>query len=375
VSLFSLSAAERVSKCAASAALPRVYSEGSHASRGKEIHAFLCAVLKGTPRDTALAAVPADLREFCAALPAPDAGTPELAFAWHSETGAVRVLGSDIGRDYQTDPAEIPGTADVVQLEPGACRVDDYKSGFLEVTPAAANLQLGALALCAARVSGASEVTVRIRKITESATFEDDSAVLDVFALAEVEKLLKETVRHVHTALRLVRAKAMPNVTEGEWCRWCPARLACPAKMGAIMALRAPEGVATQFGALLGEDATQAHALYERAEEAMKTIRGQLYGYARDNPIRLPDGQVFGPVTSTREEVDATVAWPVLAELGPEVAAAAVEASSSKAAIDRALVRFGLGEKKREVMGRLRDAGAFISKETTTVRKHKEKTP
>jgi hypothetical protein len=374
MSLFSFSALERVSKCAASAALPRVYSVGDAAARGKHIHAFLCAISKGSSLDQALVGIPADLREFCAALPTPDPGTPEIAFAWHSETGAVRVLGSDIGRDYVTDPAEIPGTADVVLLEPGRVRVDDYKAGFLDVEPAASNLQLAALALCAARVTGASEVTVRIRKVTESAAFEDDTATLDVFALAETEKLLKETVRHVHQALRIVRAKAVPHVSEGDHCRWCPVKLSCPAKVSALVALRTPEGVATQFSALLGEDAAQALALYERAEEAMKTIRGQLYGYARDNPIRLSDGQVFGPVTSSREEVDATRAWPVLAELGAEVAAAAVEASSSKAAIDRALVRFGLGERKREVMARLREVGAFTSKESTTVRKHKEKT-
>ena len=367
----------RLRACAASEALPQVFSPPSeHADRGNAIHAYLCKRSQGALKADALAAVPLEWRDLCAALPEVSPGTAEMAFAWNYETGAVRVLGEDIGRDYKLEEGEIAGTADLVGIDCNAARaeVTDYKAGFLDVEPARTNLQLGALAMCVAKVADVSAVLVRIRKITESGEFIDNEHELDAFDLAGIESELREILKHVRTAQRIVRAGGTPNVVEGEHCRWCPAKLACPAKVSALVQLRTPGGLSQKFEALLGEAPAQALAAYEAAEEAMKTIRAQLYAYARENPIALPDGQVFGPVSTTREQVDASVAWPVLLELGSQVSADAIEAKTSKAAIERAIAKHGHAERKKEVFGRLRDVGAFLSKTTEAITKHREKT-
>jgi Protein of unknown function (DUF2800) len=368
VSRITFSKLDRLEKCAGGHALPQVYSEGAAASRGSAIHAYLCNVSLGVA--DALTQVPEEHRAFCAALPPPDAGIPELAVAYNYETGAVRELGVNIGREYELQPGEIGGTLDLAKPD----EVHDYKAGFLDVEGPETNLQLGAQALVWARLRGLSEVKATVRKITEAATFEDRTATLDVFALAEVERRIREIVRWCRRAEHVVRAGGVPDVSDGEHCRWCPARAACPAKVAALVQLRQPDGLAKRFEALLGEAPAEALALYERAEEAMKTIRAQIYAFARENPIRLADGHVFGPRSSTREGVDARSAWPVLLEVGgAELAAAACEVETSKAAIERALAAAGLGARKREVFDLLRRANAITSKTTETVTRHKPK--
>jgi hypothetical protein len=365
VSRITFSKLDRLERCAASHALPQVYSEGVHAARGSAIHAYLCALSLGTSREVALAAVPEEHRTLCAALDAPQAGTPELAVAWSFETGEARALGVNVGRDYETRDGEIAGTLDLlVDGEPP--EVIDYKAGFLDVAPPASNLQLGAQALSVARLRGAAEVKATVRKIKDDGTTEDRSHVLDVFALVEVEARIKEIVRYTRRAERLVRAGQTPDVAEGEHCRWCPARAACPAKVGALVQLRKPDGLAQRFEALLGEAPAEALALYERAEEAMKTIRGQLYAFAREQPITLPDGQVFGLRSTTRNSVDAQTALRVLTALvGSEAAAPAFELETSRAAILRAVPK----AQHKAALAALEEAGAFIPKTTETVTK------
>jgi RecB family exonuclease len=369
------SALPRLEKCAASVALPWATRESGASSRGTAIHAFLCALSKGTPRELALDGVPEEHRALCALLPDPDAGTPELAFAWNFETGAVRVLGSDLGRNYDTTPEEIAGSADLVVLDPSRAEVTDYKTGARAVDPAADNLQLGALALCVAKLTGARTVRVRIRKITEVGAFEDEVAELDAFALAWVEERLRTVVQRVRAAQRATESGSAPDVAEGDHCFFCPARLACPAKVAALVQLRTPQAVVARFAALLTEDAAAAYTVYERAEEALRTIRRQLYAYAAQQPIPTGDGQLFGAVSDSREEVDGARALAVLlAEVGPAVASKAITAESSKAAIERALSGAGLKTRRREVFRRLRDAGAITKRTTTRVRKFKEHT-
>lgn len=371
--MISFSKLARLRQCASSAALPQIYSEsGDAAQRGNEIHAYLCRKSQGKSQDECEKGLSKENVLFCRNLPFPLDGTPEMAMAWHEDTGNVRMLGEDIGRNYVLLDGEIAGTADLVAInvDTGTPIVSDYKTGRWDAEHPSTNLQLGALAVCVAKLAEASRVIVRIIKVLDDATFHVTEHTLDAFDLAAVETEMRQIMRRVRSAERMVRAGQIPDLTEGPECTFCNAKLHCPAKVGALVQLRNPTGLARRFDALLGEDPAEALALFEKAEEAVKTLRGQLYAFAKENPIRTKEG-IFGPVPRTVEGVDAALAVPVLRSLGDSFAGDAVEVSTSKAAIERACQAHGID--KKEVMAALRSANAFSTKTTETIRLHKER--
>ena len=381
MNLISASAIERVDACAPSAALPRVYRDTDAGQRGDDIHAFLCRLGQGTARDTALASVPEAHRGVCAELPDPGRGECEVAFAYDVVSGKARILGSDIDRQYgKLPPTEIPGTADHISMSGDVLTVMDYKTGHGEVTPARENLQLHFLALCATKAYGASKARVVLRFIHDDGGTHDDSHDLDAFDLADTAARLRKIYDRVKYAQRDIEQGKTPPLHEGAHCKYCPAKSGCPAKIGWLVRLTAPDAVKQKFGALLtGETAAQAYEVWKRIDDVKKDLDAQLYAWARENPIDLGNGRVFGLTTSEREYLDGQTVFRVLSELhGASVANEAVELSATKTSLEKALKtvapRGALAGFKREALKRIGDADGIQVKVTETIKEHTRET-
>lgn len=381
MALFSASSFERVALCPASAVLPQVAREGGAAvEKGNHVHAFKAALAEGVAHEVALAAVPAEWRDLCAALDAPAPGTlAEVAFAVNARTGAVRVLGTNIGREYTLEQGEIAGTADTV-VPAEVLVVGDYKTGRGEVTAAARNKQLAFLAYAAATVYKRDEAIVEIVKIGPSGYETTDSAHLDALDLQAARALIRDTHQRVVDAQQEIKRGRQPALREGSHCTWCPARLACPARTALVRRLAEPEALATSFAAALSpHTAARAHELLSRAEDVVRDLRAQLVMFAQEFPIDLGDGRTYGPVECEREAVTGSVAHAVLERLhGREVADAACELSTSKAAIERALKKVAergqLAGLRRQALDEIEVCGGVELKRSVQVKEHTQHT-
>lgn len=378
MNLISISAVQRADACAASVVLPRSTYDSKASDKGTGIHGYLCRRVQGVPQDEALAQVPEAQKVTCANLPDPGRGMAEVAFAYDVETGHARELGRDINRQYgKLGPTEIPGSADLVQMAGDVVEITDWKTGHTEIPPARENLQLHTLALAACRTYGASKARVHLVHIHDDGSTWRDSHDLDAFDLEEIAERLSRLWTRVQIAKRAVAQGKQPDTREGAHCQFCPSRVACPAKTAWLVRLTVPEGIAQRFDTLLtGSTARQAYEIVKRADEVLNDLRAKLYQWARENPIELEDGKVFGLTTQEREYVDGREAFDVLTRLySAAVAQEACELSTSKAAIERALKtvapRGSLAAYKRNVLDEIAKAGGIEVKVTETIREFK----
>ncbi len=352
---------DRAIACPASVTLPQAPSTGAAAGAGHAIHAYLADPAH------ALDAVPEEHRDACeaidlAALPAGAQWAHEVTFAWEPVTGHGRELGRDLGRNYTAaSETEFVGTADVVGLTSDAVWIWDYKSGFRAVPAPARNWQLRMLAIAATSAYGRTEARVGLIHLNgdtprfRSAMF--DALDLDV-AAAELR-----------AAMRTWTPGATP--VQGDHCAYCPAFDACPAKLALFRQ-------AVDMPALTDENAAAVYLRCEAVAQVLGRVRGALEMRAKEHPIALPDGTVYGPVVTERESVEARVVQAQLTKLhGPEVAAKALEIKSSKAAIERAIATVAKrGEKAKLVTAALDAIGAadgINTKRTETVKVHRPK--
>ena len=232
--------------------------------------------------------------------------------------------------------------------------VVDWK-GFALVERASVNAQLHLAALGFARMFGRTECDVAI--VDEARPM--DVAYLDALDLEAFAIEVKQIVETTRTSTVLV---------EGEHCRWCPAFLAgCPLKRK--LADEAASGELMRRAEALipfatDADATRAYELAANVRTFLKRLDAALCARAKEAPIPLADGKVFGPhVKRGDETIDAAVAYDVIrAERGDETARAAVEWSTTKAQIKRALEivvgKGGVAAAERKTLAEIRARAA-----------------
>jgi hypothetical protein len=367
----SASRIDRAIHCTASVLLPQVDESGPAADRGTAIHRYLAT--GELPEDV-------ELRAACevfdrATLPTdPALWAANVAFAWDCETDKGRELGRHLNRQYpETAPTEYRGEADVVGMDADGetVAVIDFKSGWSRKTPAHESMQLRMLALGACRAYGRSRARVALCHLRDDGSAYWEWAELDAFELEASGVVLR--------ALAAAIAEGDDKPRMGEWCRYCPAFRACPAQTALIrhMSWEPAQTAEDILSQLTPERAALAYQRLQQVREAMKRVDAALHAWAKEHPIQLPNGQVFGPVATTREVVSGDVAYRVLSEkYGQEVALAACEMSASKASIERALKPLAAktGEKvthlKRAALEALGAAGGLEEKVSVTVREH-----
>jgi len=302
----------------------------------------------------------------------------EVAYAYDITTDRVRCLGANLGRNYGQSPSEFAGSADYVRVEGATVTVVDLKTGLSEVPHPSRNAQLRALAFMVARWHAADVARVGILHAPEGRTPWWSWATFDAFELATIGAELRTLAERVEFARRDVEAGKTPRLVVGEHCNNCPARFGCPARVAMAQRLAGePEAVVMDLKAMLTpESAALALARWKAAKKAVDEVGQALHAYAKESPIPLGDGRVWGPVESQREVIDADRAWPVLvAKYGANTALKAMSLDTSKAGLERmARVVRGTASGKAptlkaitaEALDALRAAGAVSTKTTTT---------
>lgn len=399
---------DRVSVCAASAALPQGrQAASSYADTGTAVHRFIeetraraaTYVLQGAPyadaletaRTELLAAIPqeADHYPLCEGFDwslVPEGAQLEVALAWDPATGVGRVLGESIERDYATATArELVGTADLVGRIGDRVLVADWKTGN-KLVGAAEAWQLRFLAVAAAAAVGASGALVAMVYLRDDRAY-IDRAEFDAFDLLVFAAELEQLVARVSAARQVAAAGRVPDVAMGPWCRYCPAMASCPAQVRLVQQLArrverediTPERVMAQVQAMTPADAGAAWVKLERAEALLRYLREGLDTYVRQvGDVPLPDGRVLREVPSTRRYLIPRVAEKVIHALDyrePDekrhigMDAITYEPVTSMAQIKRALVAHGRKQKEAEaIAGEIDAAGGFESKTSTPVK-------
>jgi hypothetical protein len=377
----SASALPRISRCPASAVLPQVQSTSEEAEWGTVAHAFLAdAVTNG--RADALPRVPEAHREQCEGLDLSwlniGQWAAEVAFALNVATGEARELGRDTGRSYRGLLAdEVPGTADLVGITGDAIVILDAKTGQA-VDAAAKNWQLKFLAVCAARVYGKSKAVVGLVYLRDERAY-IDRAELDALDLDDAVGELVDILDRVDVARIKVKAGQVPDVSEGLWCKHCPAFAACPAKRDLALALAGNPPAELQLGMLTPTTAGVAWSKLVEAKQLLGKVEAAVKAaVAEYGEVPLPDGRVLREVATERESIDGEKAWQALANLyDRDMADVFTERSTSKAHIRRVLSEIAKGSGQslavleRDAIKAIRKAGGIHTKTTRSVREVK----
>lgn len=302
-----------VETCPASAHGPDIWQEsGDAAEAGTGRHAFLFD-LQHFSREVALARIPADApwRKTCESIDVSEIpkGRAEVGFSYDPETGAVAWLPSgrnNEGYDLSIPPHFITGTVDLIV--DSERRVIDWK-GPERVDDPAINFQVGFYAMAVARLMEWDSVSIGIANIDPSGQIRWHDDVLDVWALADVERRIAATLAVAKTANR-----ADGPYRRGAHCTRCSGLVACPAAMSLVATLvNAPPfdqtGMVSADLARAYEDATivrEALALTQRAVEETVYQTGKL---------ELPGGGSLQIVERPRKSLDVVPAVKVLREL------------------------------------------------------------
>lgn len=290
------SALDRTIKCPASQALPHITEPpGKAARKGTSIHTYLEHVDGGKNVEGAIALVPEEHQPLCRAIDPSDLPTDkslyaaEVAVAYDYATGKGRMLGQGKSRNYgQLSPTEIAGTSDVMAWGQ-YLKVSDYKTGMGYVPAAKGNPQLLLIALAGTRALGLDTATVEIIRVNETGPPVRDLAEVDEFDLDSFALKVKQTMASVQVAATEIEAGRTPDVREGGWCKYCPAKQACPAKRGLLADLvaKGPDALAHSDMPVVYKRVRNLNNLAEKAMERLKAL-------AREAPIEIGDGLMYG---------------------------------------------------------------------------------
>jgi len=386
---------QRVVACPGSAVLPRVDTESDEAAHGQVVHDFLAAV-PTAGRDAALEAVPLEHRAALEGIPVGSLPLDakrfkaEVAYAYNLDTERARFLGQHLKRRYTTEPNEVPITLDVAGVDGELALVADYKSGWGHVPPAPENLQIGLGVLVVADVEGLQEGRGAIIRVRDTGEPWYDEAEFSPFELEVVREQLREARAKVREQRARFEAGKTVNVTTGKHCRYCPAKLHCPAfqQTLATMATRPDDLVQELRSMLTPELAARAYRNFKFAKEALQVIELALRGFAADHPIPLEDGKVYGYEERTEKSFDARTVFEVLSSgYGIEAAKAGVEFEASNASIERgirawrdakALAEPGrkapsMAPEVRKVVDQVHQLGGITERPKVTMREHTPK--
>ena len=349
----------RLAICPTSAALPRIDRVTARSERGSVVHAFLADYLRDG--DAAYKSVPEAYRTDCHAI-----NVERLPVG----VGTVAV-------EARLERKGMQGTADVVGLTADAVVVIDWKTGWADHAPAREHKQLLWYAIAAAETHKRREAIVAIGRVRDDGGIWTDIATLDCFDLDAAAAEIDEIIRRAN------QANAGDKVTTGEHCKYCPAFANCPATK-AVVGLLAVDARMIDEEVRLDLTPANAARAWDRiklAERVIDDAKAALKTFAETvGPFELPNGNVVGPVETSRRSIDATLAQSVLeAAHGPEFARSAIrfEPSTSFMAIKEALAPIApkgkLAGMQRAIETALDVAGAVKVSTGISVKEHKPK--
>lgn len=297
---------EREIQCPASAVIsPMVHEGGVCADRGNEIHVFCRSVIAGTPRALALATLTnAEWRETCEQIDfAVLCGgvlrvRAEVAYRLNVETEEVTELGMNLGRHYPPRAAnDVDGTNDYEGfLITGMPVVTDIKTGFWPVTLCKDNPQLK---FHARVLMLKHDVDKGMARIALDGQIAFDTHIftrleLDLFGDELVDRRVR--IARANEALQAGRVEVHANE---KWCRYCPAKVACP-KFTSLARAMLPElrEVHASWGRMTAEERAAAYLMAAEARDLADRIVESMKRLACTEPIALPNGKVLRETSS-----------------------------------------------------------------------------
>lgn len=295
---------EREIECPASAVLsPIVQESGEFAERGNAIHVFCRSVIAGTPRNLALAQVPeGPWRETCEQI---DFGIlcggvtdvrAEVAYRIDLEAETARELGLNLGRRYpERAPHEVDGTNDFEgRRSNGRLVFTDIKTGFHLVTLCRDNPQMLFHAAALMLLHGVDEVEGRIGYIDVGGVVRFDAHVFTPLDVDRYLDVLRARRGRIARANEMLRGGARLEVHAGSWCRYCPAKVACPRFTALAHAMLGDlREVHQKWGTLTKEQRATAYLMAAEAKDLAERIVESMKDIARTAPIALPAGKVL----------------------------------------------------------------------------------
>jgi hypothetical protein len=378
---------DRAAICPPSIALPQIFTEGEPddaRAKGSSTHEFLKRV-SDVGRDAALAETDEIWRDRCASINVAKLAdrlklSTEVALAYNWREDTARLLEPVAPRVYEIDvDSEIAATGDVVAYDPKKRRAyaGDYKGPRAWLPKPDQSMQLGLEAVALARIYGADEAQLEYIRILDDGEQMRFDATLDAFGIENAAARIRETMELVTATRDLYERGIVPNVTEGRHCKYCPARMHCPAKTAGMRAVLAQPAVSMREPITPGNAAT-VYAAWREARDRMSQIEAAIYSYAKTTSIPIgqdDDGSVryFGELTRDgNDRLDGAIAHRVLvSEFGGEVANATVSMEVTKTAIAGAIAaNLKDGETKagkmRDIVAKIEAAGGVSNPSTTT---------
>jgi hypothetical protein len=329
---------DRIEACPGSEALPHIGEISLEGEKGTRKHSFIADVA-AYGFEEAVARAPEESRDVYAAT--------EVAYAWDPPADTARELGRNIDRQYAQHgrkPYELAGTVDAVAVAGTRLIVGDWKSGRSRVRPAALNRQLHYAVVAAARALEAIGVV-----ITEAVGFigyapDAGRPVFDVaptWNTMGIDRLAGELQDILGTAAALKLEDVRPeHLRVGPQCRYCPAFRHCPAQR-AMLRLYADDAPPVAFPAeTQPEHVANAWVARQLIEKRLEQLDQAIETYVEQRgEVALPDGRVLkiAPGRPTYR-YDAPATQLLLStKYGPEVAARAIEPSTTGPKIEDAL--------------------------------------
>lgn len=286
----------------------------------------------------------------------------EVTYSLDAKTGEVRREGVHLARRYGDSTQRFWGTADYVATDGmGAdmAHVVDLKTGLLDM-PHVWQLRFGAIGVHAETQGALVRVGTLHAPRDERRPWMEWGETYDALDIAGFIGELRALAWRIGKALEDVRVGAVPRLTTGKHCEFCPARLRCPAQVELVKRWAGKtDEAARDLEALLDVDtAGEAWRRIEAVDAVLKNARRQLYAFGAQNPFPLGDGRMFGKHRQRgRDVVDAQAAFRALAtRFGSDEALKAVTLETSKTKVwDFVSEKAPHGEKRKQ-------ADAFVAK-------------
>ena len=225
----------------------------------------------------------------------------EVPFAFDATSSRARRLPGGQHRDYSSAlQHEIPFTVDYVAYSARDVEVGDWKTGYgAHVDRTSGNWQVGIAAIAAAELFNAETVTGKIHYL--------DTDFTDIYRFSATE--LRFLASDIQRVIQTVDG-SQPN--PGDHCKYCPARLACPAVASAISSVAASPGVRWSLDRItLQNDALMAMHL-PALKAAVDAVEKALKSRCKEG-LPLPNGKIWKPIVQRRVSIDTE---KVKAELG-----------------------------------------------------------
>lgn len=317
MSAFSLSKAALAKHCRypfrPDVVVPADTSESEERDTGNDCHAAAAALINGRLRvepvmdatNRTWAHMAKWIRENYQA-----SWVAEVALAWDPEADTARVLGVDIGREYEAHGLtgdEVPGTCDLVSVEGDIVCVYEFGTGF-DIGHKMEQLRLQCVA--AARAYGKDRVIGQLLQFRDDGVHPWAPIHLDGFDLSVIAGEFAE--------LRAGIPTAEPAVSDACVDLFCDARTVCPVTHEAQAAL-VPEGALARKFSKDITDPEQARWMLERVrlvKAACEEIKDAINAYVPAGGIELSDGKYIYEGAREMARFDSHKALALIKQLG-----------------------------------------------------------